>query len=516
MPLWLSSGDWKTIALQGGVVQGSQAGSKDQAAINREKIVEAAKALPAERVHSELCLACQQLTRLYALRAILSIVQNLPDSPSMMNGHSDVDRFVGLLEKATLVKFGEEKIHGMIKSFVRMLSSNNQLGYLASTQLNLLCTAASDGALAVASKGKNAEIDFEVATNCLKEIASNKTMLSTVTSELLSESGFVQLVTAICGITGPARKSLISVFCSLCSHGSGLLRPRSLHPALGKTPPLPCVFTAFAAKTVPLPCVFTAFAAKTMPLPLRSSGYNMRKLYWEEFKSSEADKATFGTASLSTLANLMLAWYNVPADKLSQTEWSISQKTLLEALISLKTECLEADFSCQVLHVDGNLDDPATVKSLQRFLNRHWFESSHRIEELPMDGTFDKNTIQALQTFLKARAGSSPLMQSLDIGNGEFDEKTKSGLCIFLNRTLPTVCPWAASTEPLPKLKVDGRFGEDAVRALQSFLNLSHTNGEWNLLFRQKLGETPQFAMTLRISWRASHFQQTHRTLRVF
>ena len=33
----------------------------------------------------------------------------------------------------------------------------------------------------------------------------------------------------------------------------------------GKSVPLPCISTAFAAKTVPLPCVSTAFAAKTVP-----------------------------------------------------------------------------------------------------------------------------------------------------------------------------------------------------------------------------------------------------------
>ena len=34
---------------------------------------------------------------------------------------------------------------------------------------------------------------------------------------------------------------------------------------VAKTPPLPCVPTAFVAKTLPLPCVSTAFVSKTLP-----------------------------------------------------------------------------------------------------------------------------------------------------------------------------------------------------------------------------------------------------------
>lgn len=424
-------GHWKTIALAGGVEP--QKKLAVQPLLNRTEIVEATERVKPHRVHSELCTNSKRLIRLYALRSVLNVVQHVSPSDGFMESPEDMDLFINLFEKASMVQFGNDNVDNMISNFVTVLAQQGSMGTLLSKQLQKLCCAAE-----VASADNDQEISFEVATNCLQEVVSNDDVLATSGAKvLLSESGFVQLVSAACATTGKLRRRIIELFNALCYKSAKYMPAKSLDPALG---------------------------------------IHLRRLYWAEYTASDAQQGGFGTRTLNTYANMMIAWSSVPAHVVKRPDWSYHQLQLLEALALLWEECgTEYDIS-PVLAVDGVYDE-RTVSSLQSFLNKHLTIQGFSADVLTTDGQFGPLTKTTLQAYLNWRRAKPAL--SVD---GTFDVASKKVLATFLNSN------WdQAGFRSEPKLKIDGTFDSSTIKAIQTFLNGAHNaDQEWRLIFRQR------------------------------
>ena len=432
-------GHWKKIALDGGVETEAVSPDHSKKLPERVDVIDTAKAVRPHRVHSELCLSSTNLMQLYALRAVLSIVQYVSAAEGFMEASNDVDMFVELFEKATLVKFGDSKVNGMIQNFVRVLAQQGDIRHLLSKQLTKLCNTQPSG-----SQDASEQVSIDVATRCLKSVVSNTSALTTKGSEaLLSESGFVQLISAVCGTTGQLRRKIIDVFNAVCYEGSKFLPDKSLDPSLGTC---------------------------------------LRKLYWAEHTASDAKRGGFGTRTLNTFANMMIAWSSIPACKITRPDWTYQQRQLLEALTALQTEC-DTDFDMSpVLLIDGNYKDK-TILSLQSFLNKQLCAqtgSDYVAETLKVDGLLGPYTKSNFQAFLNAKL---PRTHRLKVGSawGGADDKA---LTIFLNGV------WDYASFREEKLKEDGSTQtqpSQIIKALQTYLNHAHRDAQkWTHVFRQR------------------------------
>ena len=429
-------GHWKQIALEGGVeAKVNLADSSQPKLQERVEVIEAVRAVRPQRVHSELCLSSTNLTQLYALRAVLNIVQYVSAEIGFMDrAPNDVDMFVELFEKATVVKFGDDKVDAMIKTFVRVLAVQGEIGNLLAKQLSKLCGAS----LSDSSHSAPEHVRIEVATRCLKNVVSDSSVLLTRGADvLLSESGFVQLVSAVCSTTGQLRRQVIDVFNAVCYEGSRYLPDKTLDPSLGTC---------------------------------------LRKLYWAEYSASDAKRGGFGTRTLNTFANMMIAWSSIPANKITRPDWTYEQRQLLVALTALQMEC-DADFDMSpVLLVDGHYKEK-TIMSLQSYLNKQLL---HVAEMLKIDGLLGSCTIFNFQIFLNMHL---PPPHRVKV-NGLWSTAEDTALTMFLNSR------WDQAGYQDRKLREDGNTRQqpsNIVKALQTYLNSVHGESQtWTPVFRQQ------------------------------